>query len=1045
MRTKIASSWVLFVGALMSSSLATAQVRISEIHYDNTGTDSGEAIEVSAPAGTDLTGWQIVLYNGNGGTSYDTDALSGVVSASCGARGVVVLNYPSNGIQNGAPDGLALVDASGAVVEFLSYEGVFAATNGPASGLTSSDIVAFQDGAGPVGESLARDAAGTWTLATSTFGVCNDDGETPPDAEVASIVVSPDSGTINVGVNLQLSATARDANGNVIPGAWLMWSSANSNVADVGPTGIVTGISAGYTLITAVADNGVMASAIITVNEPPPPVDSDFHINEIHYDNAGTDTGEAIEIEGPAGADLTGFSVVLYNGNGGATYDTRALSGTLPASCADRGVVTLSFPTDGLQNGAPDGIALVDGTGVVLEFVSYEGVVTATAGPAGGMMSIDIGISQTNADLGTSLQRNSAGAWASGVSNFGACNPEAPVPPANTLTFSGRNASDPALPVGFEDQLFATLRGPGNVAIPTTITWTSETPAVAGIDANGVLRALAAGTATVRATAADGTTATYSLPTRVAVASTTAQYANNTEFGEPQDADPADDFLVERPQFTSSWNPNRGSPNWVAYEFDASHFGTEDRCDCFTMDESLPATLPRLTTADYTGAGDFHGYAIDRGHLARSFDRTAGSLDNATTFYFSNIIPQAADQNQGPWAQLENDLGNFARNEDREVYVLAGATGNKGTLKNEGKVVIPTHTWKVAVIMPRDRGLADVRDYRDVQVIAVVMPNEPGVRNVPWQTYASTVDAVEALSGYDLLALLEDDAEAAVESNTQPPIATVSGPAGAVNEGDSVSLSAGGSVDPNGTIVSYAWEFGDGDTASGISVAHTFAQDGTYTVRLTATDNDGLVDVATFTVTVNNVAPAVGTVADGSLNLGATYTVSGTFTDPGADNWTATVIWGDGSAPEVVPLSGRSFTLTHIYTAGGSYPVSISIADDDTATATNHTVMVNQPSEGLAAALPLIDQLVASGKISRSIGTLLKAQVIAAQIMIGRDNEGGAILVLRSMVVQLDLLIRCRKVAAADVAPLRSLLLRTIDELRAELRTEFQAMSVKRR
>ena len=68
---------LLLAGALILSSLATAQVRISEIHYDNAGIDAGEAIEISAPAGTDLTGWSVVLYNGNDGAIYDTDALSG--------------------------------------------------------------------------------------------------------------------------------------------------------------------------------------------------------------------------------------------------------------------------------------------------------------------------------------------------------------------------------------------------------------------------------------------------------------------------------------------------------------------------------------------------------------------------------------------------------------------------------------------------------------------------------------------------------------------------------------------------------------------------------------------------------------------------------------------------------------------------------------------------------------------------------------------------------------------------------------------------------
>ncbi|MEJ2012345.1 MAG: hypothetical protein P8X64_08995, partial [Anaerolineales bacterium] len=53
-------------------------------------------------------------------------------------------------------------------------------------------------------------------------------------------------------------------------------------------------------------------------------------INEIHYDNTGTDVGEAVEIAGPAGTDLTGWSVILYNGSGGAVYNTKGLSGTIP-------------------------------------------------------------------------------------------------------------------------------------------------------------------------------------------------------------------------------------------------------------------------------------------------------------------------------------------------------------------------------------------------------------------------------------------------------------------------------------------------------------------------------------------------------------------------------------------------------------------------------------------------------------------------------------------------------------------------------------------
>src|SRR5688572_4971428 len=78
---------------------AIPSVRISEIHYDNVGTDAGESIEISGPAGMDVTGYQIVLYNGNGGASYNTQTLTGTIPATCGARGVIVVTYPVNGIQ----------------------------------------------------------------------------------------------------------------------------------------------------------------------------------------------------------------------------------------------------------------------------------------------------------------------------------------------------------------------------------------------------------------------------------------------------------------------------------------------------------------------------------------------------------------------------------------------------------------------------------------------------------------------------------------------------------------------------------------------------------------------------------------------------------------------------------------------------------------------------------------------------------------------------------------------------------------------------------
>lgn len=169
----------LWVTPAAAFSQVPAPVFINEIHYDNTGTDTGEAIEIAGPAGTDLSGWSIILYNGNGGAVYDTDALSGVIPNQQNGFGTVVLSYASNGIQNGSPDGIALVNGS-TVIQFLSYEGVFAAVGGPANGLTSTSIGVSENGTEVVGLSLQLSGTGSnyadfsWNVpSTPTFGAIN--------------------------------------------------------------------------------------------------------------------------------------------------------------------------------------------------------------------------------------------------------------------------------------------------------------------------------------------------------------------------------------------------------------------------------------------------------------------------------------------------------------------------------------------------------------------------------------------------------------------------------------------------------------------------------------------------------------------------------------------------------------------------------------------------------------------------------------------------------------------------------------------------------
>lgn len=96
----------------------------------------------------------------------------------------------------------------------------------------------------------------------------------------------------------------------------------------------------------------------------------------------------------------------------GTTYDTETLAGTLPSQENGHGAVWI--PATGMQNGPTDGVALIDGGGQLVEFLSYEGAMTASNGPAAGADSIDIIVNETGTEAtGLSLQRTGLGSMGS--------------------------------------------------------------------------------------------------------------------------------------------------------------------------------------------------------------------------------------------------------------------------------------------------------------------------------------------------------------------------------------------------------------------------------------------------------------------------------------------------------------------------------------------------------------------------------------------------------------------------------------------------------
>ncbi|GEL94977.1 PKD domain-containing protein [Cellulomonas composti] len=158
-----------------------------------------------------------------------------------------------------------------------------------------------------------------------------------------------------------------------------------------------------------------------------------------------------------------------------------------------------------------------------------------------------------------------------------------------------------------------------------------------------------------------------------------------------------------------------------------------------------------------------------------------------------------------------------------------------------------------------------------------------------------------------------------------------------------VTVDAAGSSDPDGTLASYAWSFGDGTTGTGRTATHTYAAAGTYTVSLTVRDDEGATATTTRSVTaVEPNKPPVAAFTTAANDLDVTVDAAGS-TDPDGTITAYRWSFGDGT-------TGTGRTATHAYAAAGVYPVTLTVTDDDGATtSTVNTVTAVEPNKAPSA------------------------------------------------------------------------------------------------
>jgi DNA/RNA endonuclease G (NUC1) len=232
--------------------------------------------------------------------------------------------------------------------------------------------------------------------------------------------------------------------------------------------------------------------------------------------------------------------------------------------------------------------------------------------------------------------------------------------------------------------------------------------------------------------------------------------------GAVADINQPNNYLMSKPEYALSYNRDLGRPNWVSWHLTDAWipFVHPGRVDTFRPDPAVPPDWYRVQSFDFSGSG------FDRGHMDPNADREDTVPDNQATFLMSNMVAQAPNNNQGPWADLENYLRLLVHGTSQmpsavfnEIYIVSGPAGTGGTGSNGGvtttiaggHVTVPAYTWKVALVLPDNGNTNDIsRVDCSATALAVIMPNTQFAQglNSDWTTYITTVNAVETLTGY---------------------------------------------------------------------------------------------------------------------------------------------------------------------------------------------------------------------------------------------------------------------------------------------------------
>ena len=358
-------------------------------------------------------------------------------------------------------------------------------------------------------------SVGTATISASTAGVSGASQFQSTTVAAASVSVSPSAPNVHVGEDVQLTATATDASGNVLASRVPTWSSSNPIVATVSSSGRVTGVSKGTATVTATVDGKSAPASVSVANAAPAPVASITVTLNASSINAGQSTQAVAVTRDAAGNVVTGRTIAWSSA--APALATVSASGVVSALAA--GSVSISATSEGVSNSAT---LIIIGSTQPVATVSLSAPSTSMIAGQTQALSVTLKDASGNTLTGRTI------AWSSSSTSVATVSPSGQVTAVGagsaviTATSEGKSGTltlkvaaapvDPpasvavtapvtTLAIGQTTQATAVPKdSKGTPLTGRTVAWSSSSPGIATVSATGLITAVSAGTVAIKAT-----------------------------------------------------------------------------------------------------------------------------------------------------------------------------------------------------------------------------------------------------------------------------------------------------------------------------------------------------------------------------------------------------------------------------------------------------------------------------------------------------------------------------------------------------------------